>query len=71
MVLFNFRVERRLLGGMSRIPKLGRAARKLRQVERLEAFLLDHARAPDPGASGHCRGARVALRTALGYRLES
>lgn len=71
MVLFNFRVERRLLGGMNRIPKLGRVARKLRQVERLEAFLLDHARAPDPGVSGHCRGARVALRTALGYRLES
>ncbi len=57
--------------GSSRIPRLrGRASRKLRQVEGLEAFLLDHARAADPGP-GHCPGARVALRAALGYRAPS
>jgi N-acetylglucosaminyl-diphospho-decaprenol L-rhamnosyltransferase len=63
-VLRTFRLQRRLLDALARVPGVGRrAVRKRAQVEQLEGFLLGHANA-DGGADGFCPGARTALREA-------
>ena len=64
-VLRSFRLQRRLLGGLKRVPGLrDRATRKCSQVEQVEAFLHVHAQAAAPaGSSSYCPGARAALRT--------
>ncbi len=66
-VLRSFRLQRWLLHGMRRVPGLrGRATRKYRQVERVEAFIYSHANALHVAASSSfCPDARVALRTAI------
>ena len=64
-VLRTFRLQRLLLGGLKRVPGLsGRAIRKARQIEQIEAFVYAHAQAAGPaGSSSYCPGARAALKT--------
>ncbi len=72
-VLRTFRLQRRLLGGLRPFPGLrGRATRKRRQIEQIEALVLGHARGTGAGtSSAYCPGARAALRSSLGEAPET
>ena len=66
-VLRGFRIQRRLLGGLKRVPGLrDRVTRKHRQIEQVEAFIYAHARAvPGAASSAYCTGAQAALSVAI------
>lgn len=65
--LRTFRLQRRLLSGLKRVPGLrDRATRKHEQIRKIEAFVHTEARAVGTtGASSYCPGARAALRAVL------